>query len=67
MNDDEKQLLEEVDFWLRLNNDYVLRHGKAPTRRMQAALFHALDRLRAIEEQRRGSWPSTDPVSDTLN
>ena len=46
MNDDERKLLEEVDFWLRLNNDYLLKHGKQPTRRMQEALFHALDRLR---------------------
>ncbi len=67
MIDEEKQLLEEVDFWLRLNNDYVLRHGKAPSRRMQEALFFALDRLRALDEGHEAPWLAFTPVSETLN
>jgi hypothetical protein len=67
MKDDERQLLEEVDFWLRLNNDYLQRHGKAPTRRMQEALFHALDRLRSLEDGRRDDWRAIDELPDTLN
>ncbi len=72
MNDDEQKLLEEVDFWLRLNNDYVLKHGKQPTRRMQEALFHALDRLRALgndfNEMGRGNdLASAEPASEAIN
>jgi hypothetical protein len=48
---DEQRLLEEVDFWLRLNNDYLLRYGATPSPRMQEALFHALDRLRQLRER----------------
>lgn len=68
MHDDEQRLLEEVDFWLRFNNDYLLRHGRPPTRRMQEALFHALDRLRTLSgSQRDATCPAGDPVSETLN
>lgn len=72
MNDDEQKLLEEVDFWLRLNNDYVLKHGKHPTRRMQEALFHALDRLRALGNDlngmgRNNDLASAEPASEAIN
>ncbi len=50
MPTDEERLLEEVDFWLHLNNDYLRRYGTTPSRRMQEALFHALDRLRQLRE-----------------
>ena len=72
MNDDEQKLLEEVDFWLRLNNDYQLKHGKQPTRRMQEALFHALDRLRALgndfNEMGQGNdLALAEPASEAIN
>jgi hypothetical protein len=73
MSDDESRLLEEVDFWLRLNNDYLLKHGKQPTRRMQEALFHALDRLRELrgpEAEEGDAYPRLEhlrPLTETLN
>jgi hypothetical protein len=73
MSDDESRLLEEVDFWLRLNNDYLLKHGKQPTRRMQEALFHALDRLRVLRGLDAGEGDDLPdlaqlrPLTETLN
>jgi hypothetical protein len=62
---DEQRLLEEVDFWLRLNNDYLLRHGTAPSRRMQEALFHALDRLRQLREMQDQDEPANPEAQAT--
>jgi hypothetical protein len=72
MSDDEQRLLEEIDFWLRFNNDYLLRHGQPPTRRMQEALFHALDRMRRCREaqandQALGELALSVPVSQSFN
>ena len=70
MSDDERRLLEEVDFWLRLNNDHLRLHRRLPTRRMQEALFHALDLLRAYREAldaARSPSPERGPGHETLN
>ena len=61
---DEQRLLEEIDFWLRLNNDYLLRYGTTPSGRMQEALFHALDRLRQLREiQEESANAEVQPAS----
>jgi len=73
MNNDERRLLEEVDFWLRLNNDYQLKHGRQPTQRMQEALFYALDRLRALGcdsgqvDRIDDHLALAEPASDAIN
>ena len=67
MSDDERRLIEEVDFWLRFNNDYLLRHGSPPTRRMQAALFHALERLRRLTEMQQDDAGPMDLETQTVS
>ena len=70
MSYEERRLLEEVDFWLRLNNDHVRLHRRPPSRRMQEALFQALDRLRAYQEALETAWmtpPERAPDGEILN